>query len=121
MDEQAWRELFARFDASGQSIEEFCSRHGIGRSSFGRWRARLRGTSAVSSSAVCAASSGASVQAAAGLAAPLIEVGSLVQALTRQAPQPAGSAASQSTQGAPAALELRLELGGGLVLTLVRR
>ena len=61
------------------------------------------------------------MQAAAGLAAPLIEVGSLVQALTRQAPQPAGSAASQSTQGAPAALELRLELGGGLVFTLVRR
>jgi hypothetical protein len=125
MDERAWRELFARFDVSGLSIEEFCSRHGIGRSSFGRWRARLRGTSAVSSSpAACAPSSRASVQAAAGLVAPLIEVGSLVQALTRKAPQrpqPAGGGASQPTHAAPAALELRLELGAGLVLTLVRR
>jgi hypothetical protein len=38
MDEQAWRDLFARLDASGLSIEEFCSRHDRCRSSFVRWR-----------------------------------------------------------------------------------
>ena len=40
--EDEWRELFARFDQSGQTREAFCAEHGIVLSSFIRWRKKLR-------------------------------------------------------------------------------
>ncbi len=40
--ESEWRELFARFDQSGQTREAFCAEHGIVLSSFIRWRKKLR-------------------------------------------------------------------------------
>src|SRR5574337_1799426 len=38
---QAWREVFGRFDASGESATAFCKREGLHTSSFKRWRQRL--------------------------------------------------------------------------------
>lgn len=35
---QEWQELCDRFAASGLGIEAFCDREGISKSSFGRWR-----------------------------------------------------------------------------------
>jgi transposase-like protein len=36
-----WRELFARFEQSGQTRAQFCADHGLGVSTFDRWRRRL--------------------------------------------------------------------------------
>lgn len=40
--EQEWREVFTRFEQSGQSIEQFCTQQGLALSTFNRWRHRLR-------------------------------------------------------------------------------
>jgi hypothetical protein len=40
--EAEWRELFTRFDHSGQTREAFCAAHGVVVSSFMRWRRKLR-------------------------------------------------------------------------------
>ena len=37
-----WRELFARFEQSGQSIEQFCAQQNLALSTFSRWRQKLR-------------------------------------------------------------------------------
>ena len=39
--EAEWRELFNRFDQSGQTREAFCAEHGVVLSSFIRWRRKL--------------------------------------------------------------------------------
>ena len=103
LGEQAWRELFDRFDSAGLNVDAFCRREGLCRSSFNRWRARLRpegrgvalpkrGTPTSSPSFVDLGMLGA----ATGSAAPMAAV-------------PAG------------AEELRIELGGGITFTLSRR
>jgi hypothetical protein len=40
--EHEWREVFARFERSGQTQEQFCTDQGIVLSSFTRWRQKLR-------------------------------------------------------------------------------
>ena len=40
--ESEWRELFTRFDQSGQTREAFCAEQGVVLSSFMRWRRKLR-------------------------------------------------------------------------------
>ena len=39
---EEWRELVARFEASGQTREEFCAEMGIGESTLRRWCSRFR-------------------------------------------------------------------------------
>jgi hypothetical protein len=39
--EAEWRELFARFDHSGQTRETFCAEQGVVLSSFIRWQRKL--------------------------------------------------------------------------------
>lgn len=96
---QAWREVFRRFDGSGESVVGFCKREGLNTSSFHRWRRRLATPTAAASTAQ------EPRQAARQSAvAKFIEMGSM------------------GVANEPAArLELRLELGAGLVLQLVRR
>lgn len=96
---QAWREVFGRFDSSGESVVAFCKREGLNTSSFHRWRRRLETPATAAST-----SQGPRQAARPPAAASFIEMGSV-------------AAASQS---AAARLELKLELGGGLVLHLVR-
>jgi transposase-like protein len=36
-----WRELFSRFELGGQTRAQFCAEHGLGVSTFDRWRRRL--------------------------------------------------------------------------------
>jgi hypothetical protein len=40
--EHEWRDVFARFERSGQTQEQFCTDQGIVLSSFTRWRQKLR-------------------------------------------------------------------------------
>lgn len=97
---RAWRELFKRFDSAELTVEAFCQREGLSRSSFNRWRSRLPMRPRAAAATVTGASD---VRQS---AAPFVDLGLLGAA---------GSAASV------AGVELRLDLGGGLSLTLVRR
>ncbi len=96
---QAWHELLQRFDGAGMTVESFCRAEGVCRSSFNRWRARLR--------------------TADGNAVPVAK-----QAPARQEAPPAfvdlGLLGGAGAAKLPA-LDLRIELGGGVVLHLVRR
>jgi hypothetical protein len=94
---QAWQEVFGRFDASGESVTGFCRREGLHTSSFNRWRQRLSDPATVQAKT----SGKASGQAP---AAGFIDVGSMVSAARPES----------------ARLEIRLDLGGGVVLQLVR-
>ena len=98
LDERVWRELFRRFDGAGLTVETFCQREGLSRSSFNRWRSRLLRAPRAAASVSCEAEDQK-------IAPSFVDLGLL-------------GAASAT---APAGLELRLELGGGLSLTLVRR
>ncbi len=40
-----WREVFARFEQSSQTIEQFCTQQCLALSTFNRWRQRLRSDS----------------------------------------------------------------------------
>ena len=42
LNKQAWQELLERFDGAAMTVEEFCVREGLSRSSFTRWRSRRR-------------------------------------------------------------------------------
>ena len=39
---EEWRDIIARFEQSGQTRHQFCAKHGLGLSTFTRWRKRLR-------------------------------------------------------------------------------
>ena len=98
LGEWAWRELFERFDGSGLTVEAFCKDEGLSRSSFSRWRSRLPMQAGSAATTMH--------ESDAHKAAPsFVDLGLL-------------GAASTAT---PASLEVRVDLGGGLSLTLVRR
>jgi hypothetical protein len=97
---QVWREVFHRFDSSGESVTGFCKREGLHTSSFRRWRQRLAGTETTPTTTQARESREATRQAP---AASFIEMGSMGAA---------GAAAGR--------LEVKLDLGGGLVLHVVR-
>ena len=90
----AWRELMAKFSGSGLSVREFCRREGISTSSFNWWRSRFNGSSGALSSATPS----------------WLAAGEFVDLGTLRA-----RAASPSER-----FELRLDLGGGVILHLVR-
>lgn len=87
-----WSVVVDRWRASGLSVEAFCRRDGVSRAGFYRWRSLL----------AAASSSPSSVPAAKSGAAEFVDLGVL------------GEGARSDR------FELRLDLGAGLVLTLVR-
>ena len=88
-----WRKLSAQQSSSGFSVRDFCQREGINASLFRRWQARLKDSSPQ-------ARSRAPVKRAVADAAPFIELGDL-------------------RSGGPR-LEVRLDLGEGMVLSIAR-
>jgi transposase-like protein len=100
LGERTWREVLERFDAGGVTVEAFCRREGVCRSSFARWRSRLR----VSSGAVTPIKHPSPAQDKAPTA--FVDLGALRSA--------GGSAPA-------AGFDLRLDPGGGLTLPLMRR
>ena len=106
LDEQAWRAVLERFDGAAMTVKEFCLREGLTRSSFSLWRSRLR-TEPLRTPAPAGAKSVAKSAALAPKPA-FLDLGLLGAAAAVPAAQHAG-------------LELRIELGGGLSLHLVRR
>ena len=94
---QAWREVFGRFEGSGDSVVGFCKREGLNTSSFHRWRQRL----ALTAKASTAPEPGGATRQSA--VASFIEMGPMAAA-----------------RAAAGRLEVRLDLGAGLVLHVVR-
>ena len=91
-DEKAWRELVARQAASGLTVREFCRREGLSAWSLYEWRSKLRQRGAEKPPTPPGSSPRAAI--------PFIDLGAL---------EPRGSRC-----------EVRLELGGGVVLQVLR-
>jgi putative transposase len=96
LGEAVWRELLARFDRGDESVDAFCEREGLSKSTFNRWRSRgitPRAPTAAAASRVTPTSAG------------FVDLGAL----------------RGSASGAEAGrLEITLELGGGITLRVVR-
>jgi hypothetical protein len=92
-----------RFDQAGTTVSAFCAREGLSESSFYRWRERLGSVGDAGGAAL--RRSGRSELAVRPRAAGFIDLGQLATP-----PRDAG-----------AGLDLRLDLGGGVVLQIVRR
>ena len=94
--EGAWREIVARQEQSGLTVQEFCEREGLKAASLYGWRVRLRQESAGKG-----ASSPISRRARAEkVSGEFIDLGAI-----------------DSSRGR---FEVRLDLGGGVLLHLVR-
>lgn len=105
MSERVWREVLARFEESAMTAHEFCRREGLMRSSFYRWRSRL----GVGSRPGAADGVGTGGGVSADLPSPkpaFVDLGSLGRT-------------DAFDEGCP--LNLRIELGGGISVHLVRR
>jgi hypothetical protein len=89
---ETWRELVARQARSGLSVLAFCRQEQLNTWTFYGWRSRLRGRTAVAETAAV----GGSTEPAAGF----IDLGALSRSSSR--------------------CEIRLDLGGGVVLQVVR-
>jgi putative transposase len=96
-----WRERIARQARSGLSVGEFCRRAGVSAWSFYRWRLRLR------------ARSGAVQRPAKG--------GEVVPREPVTAEPEGAFIDLGALPSASSSFQVRLELGGGVVLHLVRR
>ena len=102
--ESVWRALIERQRTSGASIETFCRAEGVSRSSFERWRGILSSIDQMSPPpSLVAKDNDRPAQLLRSEGAPFIDVGML------------GSAGH-----AGEAVEIRLDLGGGMVLTIRR-
>jgi transposase-like protein len=85
-----WRELIAKQASSGLKVQEFCQREGLNASVFWRWRSRLTRSQG-----------GGQVRARPQpVVAPFIDLGDL--------------------RSSGARLEVRVELGAGVVLSIAR-
>lgn len=101
LNSQAWQELFQRHADSGEPIGTFCRREGVSTHSYRRWKTRLGEQTATAARAAVSAARPTRMKPA--TPAPFVDLGSL---------GPAPSAAGR--------LELRLDLGGGVTLHVVR-
>jgi transposase-like protein len=93
--EVEWRQRLARFATRGQEVKAFCQAEAVSEATFYRWRKQLT------------AGDGAAPVAG------FIDVGVMPPALAAPSMTPCESAGAM--------LEVRLDLGHGLVLQIVRR
>jgi putative transposase len=103
LDTRSWREVMLRFSEAGTTVSAFCAREGLSMSSFYRWRERL--DSVGNAGGAAPRRGGRSELAVQPTAAGFIDLGHLAGP-----PRDVG-----------AGLELRLDLGCGVVLQIVRR
>jgi hypothetical protein len=101
--QQQWRDEQEQFEASGLTARKFCELHRLNASTFYKRRERLAELSADNVVAVCPK------------VATFIDAGSIEPVVKSRAREPELMRAS-----APTALELRLDLGAGIILTLTR-
>lgn len=103
LDTRSWREVMLRFGEADMTVSAFCAREGLSASSFYRWRERLG--SAGDAEVAVPHRGGRSELAVPPQTAGFIDLGQL----------------ATPPRDADAGLELRLDLGGGVVLQIVRR
>lgn len=103
LDTRSWREVMLRFGEADMTVSAFCAREGLSTSSFYRWRERLGSVGDAGGAAL--PRGGRSQLAVRPRVAGFIDLGHLATP-----PRDAG-----------AGVELRLDLGGGVVLQIVRR
>jgi transposase-like protein len=96
-----WQARLRRFERSGQSVAEFCKAESISAWSLYDWRRKLKASSRVGS-------------ARPAPAADFVDAGTLRVALPDE-----GGAAKEVER--PSELEVRIELGGAMVLRILRR
>lgn len=102
LKEAAWRSRLLRHAQSGKSIAAFCRDESVSKASFHIWRAKL------------AAADGHEVNT---LQAALIDLGAIKDVV-------GASATADGPASAPmpaAEIDVRIDLGGGVVLTVTRR
>jgi putative transposase len=102
--ETAWRERLARFAGGRQTVAAFCRREAVSVATFYHWRARL----------LTGAQRALSRPARAPVTSAFIDLGS-VDAGLASSPVPAHAPTAPTTP-----INLRLDLGGGVVLHIVR-
>ena len=104
--ETAWRNRLARYAVSKQTVEAFCRREAVSVGTFYGWRARLRARDTDATRA----------RKTAHAPSPFLDLGPVIGV--------AASAAAPGSDDAPhhahAGIDVRLELGGGVVLHIVR-
>lgn len=93
-DASAWRSVVSRFSESGLSVSQFCEQEGIGAASFYHWRSRLSSPRTARKSRTRAAAIAATPRS------DFLDLGTLGRSSSR--------------------MEVRLELGGGIVVHLTR-
>lgn len=117
--ETAWRQRLARYARSKQTVIGFCQSEAVSVATFYAWRARL-GIGAMSSEATRPRS------APNRAPAPFIALGSISPPSTMAKPTHHASPSHQSPHNlhtypsASPAIDIRLDLGGGVVLHIAR-
>ncbi|MDQ5961007.1 MAG: putative transposase [Pseudomonadota bacterium] len=101
LGERGWREVLRRFDAQSATVGDFCRCEGVSQSSFQRWRSRLAARPSGDVADVSRKKLCEPLQVGAG---GFVDLGALA---------PGG--VSSATR-----LDVKLDLGGGLTLHLVR-
>jgi transposase-like protein len=95
--ELAWRQRLTRFAASGQAVKAFCRQEAVSAWSFHHWRRRLQQPAGLS--------------AAGADPAAFVDLGAITTNDARSEPAAVVGAAS---------LTIRLDLPGGILLTIAR-
>jgi hypothetical protein len=96
---EAWRQRLERFVQSGKTVKAFCQQESVSAWSFYHWRGRLQRLASPSNEGTCAGTSS------------FVDLGSITTTGTRIEPAvPAGTAN----------VTIRLDLPGGIVLTIAR-
>ena len=98
LGETKWRELLRQFDEGGDTIDVFCKREGVAKSSLQRWRSRIGG------SAVPRSASAAGDRMPGPAHAGFVDLGGLRLPLVASTDR----------------LEITLDLGGGVTLRVAR-
>ena len=106
--EVAWRNRLARFAASKLTVEAFCLSEAVSVASFYGWRTRLRNSQGNALTAPRALPVAA--------ASPFIDLGSV----SHRAISTTASIDTHLAHPEPAAINIRLDLGGGMVLHIAR-
>ena len=106
--ETAWRDRLARFAASKLTVQAFCLNEAVSVASFYLWRTRLRNSQGKSLTAPRAGLVAA--------ASPFIDLGSVRSRAISTPP----SIDTHAAHPQPAAINIRLDLGGGMVLYIAR-
>ena len=105
LDAGTWSQVLERFAAAGLTVGEFCARERLSVSSFYRWRDRLQSSGTQTMQPRQPQQRRGTSLALSPSATGFIDLGHL----------------PDLSRGAEGALELRLDLGRGVVLQIIRR